>query len=76
MGMNRETEFYTLHLFLEIKPLFYFPQGESPIPFEHCKTLSHWKKMMMISVTAITIYTAVNLPKEGSRLCWILSRAP
>lgn len=59
------TEFYTLHLFLEIKPLFYFPQGESPIHFENCKALFHWKEMIMISVTVITIYTIINLPKEG-----------
>lgn len=62
---ERETEFYTLHLFLEIKPLFYFSQGLSTIHLENCKSLFHWKKMITISVTAITIYTAVNLPTDS-----------
>lgn len=75
MGLTRKTEFYTLHLFLEIKPLFYFLQGESPIHFENYKALFLQKEMIMISVAVITIYTVINLPKEGDSLYWIPSRA-
>lgn len=76
MGLTRKTEFYTLHLFLEIKPLSYFPQGESPIHFDSCKALFHGKEMIMTSVTVIAIYTIINLPKEGDSLYQIPSRAP
>lgn len=74
--MGLETDFCILHLFLEIKPLFYFPQGESLIHFENLKALFHWKKMIMISVTVITIYTIINLLKEEDSLCWTPSRVP
>ena len=74
--MGLETEFCILHLFLEIKPLFYFPQGESLIHFENLKALFHWKKMIMISVTFITIYIIINLLKEEDGLCWTPSRVP
>lgn len=58
--MGLETGFAYFILFLEIKPLFYFSSGESLIHFENLKALFHWKKMIMISVTVITIYTIMN----------------